>query len=251
MAKFTSHDTLEDFIRACRNDNSNGQGVCRAGVTDLIQLFTADMGIATTPVGAYLDPSTALPVYLQLASGHGCLYDAIRTPQLCVFFDANEMYGRCKYQVLPQARQPDQLPLQFFVATYLDQDDHITTLSQFERMNLLLALEKALESGWGGECMVLVFFPDYAAHYQTPGMPPPTADCCCVGCYGSKKMWMNPDWIRQPLRDFHNYPSGGAPFFRRMKGRLNSVFDVQHCKNHVLANGSDPPLVVLDQSTPA
>ena len=140
------------------------------GVTKLMQLLTADMGIATTLVGAYLDPSTALPLYLELARAHGCLHDAVRTPQLCVFFDANEMYGRRKCQVLsvhlPQARQPHQLLLQLPLARYLDQDDHITTSSQFERMDLLPALEKALESGWGGESMELVFSPDYAAYYR-------------------------------------------------------------------------------------
>ena len=103
-------------------------------MTKLMQLFTADMGIATTPVGAYLDPSTALPLYLELARAHGCLHDAVRTPQLCVFSDANEMYGRRKCQVLsvhlPQARQPHQLLLQLPLARYLDQDDHITTSSQ-------------------------------------------------------------------------------------------------------------------------
>ena len=215
-------------------------------MTKLMQLLTADMGIATTPVGAYLDPSTALPLYLELARAHGCLHDAVRTPQLCFFFDANEMYGRRKCQVLsvhlPQARQPHQLLLQLPLARYLDQDDHITTSSQFERMDLLPALEKALESGWGGESMELVFSPDYAAYYRTTGTPPPTADCCCVECYGSKKLWKHPDWIRQPLRDFHNYPSRCAPFFRLMKCRLNSVYDVHHCNNHVLANGVIHPL---------
>ena len=57
IVKFTTHDTWEDFIRARRNNDGNGQGVYRTGVTKLMQLLTADMGIATTPVGAYLDPS--------------------------------------------------------------------------------------------------------------------------------------------------------------------------------------------------
>ena len=124
-------------------------------MTNLMQLLTANMGIATTPVGVYLDPSTALPLYLELARAHGCLLDAVRTPQLCVFFDANEMYGRRKCQVLsvhlPQARQPHQLLLQRPLARYVDHNDHITTSSQFERMDLLPALAKALESAWGGE----------------------------------------------------------------------------------------------------
>ena len=142
-------------------------------MTKLMQLLTADMGIATTPVGAYLDPSTALPLYLELARAHGCLHDAVRTPQLCVFFDATEIYGRRKCQVLSvqlsQARQPHQLLLQLPLAKYLDQDDHITTSSQFERMDLLPALEKALQSGWGGESMELNFSPDYAAYYRPQG----------------------------------------------------------------------------------
>ena len=123
-------------------------------MTNLMQLLTADMGFATTPVGVYPDPSTALPLYLEFARAHGCLHDAVRTPQLCIFFDANEMYGPRKCQVLsvhlPQARQPHQLPLQLSLARCLDQDDHITTSSQFECMDLLPALEKALESGWAG-----------------------------------------------------------------------------------------------------
>ena len=241
IAKCTTHDTWEDFIRARRNNDGNGQGVYRTGVTKLMQLLTADMGIATTPVGAYLDLSTALSLYLELARAHGCLHDAVRTPQLCVFFDANEMYGRRKCQVLsvhlPQARQPHQLLLQLPLARYLDQGDHITTSSQFERVDLLPALEKALESSGDGESIELGFSPDYAAYYQTTGTPPPTADCCCVECYGSKGLWKHPDWIRQPLRDFHNYPSRCAFFFRLMKCRLNSVYDVHHCNNHVLANG--------------
>ena len=110
MAKFTTHDTWEDFIRGRRNNDGNGQAVYRIGVTNLMQLFTAYMGVATTPLGAYLDPSTALPLYPDLARAHGCLHDAVRTPQLCVFFDANEMYWRRKCQVLSvhllQARQP-------------------------------------------------------------------------------------------------------------------------------------------------
>ena len=65
-------------------------------MTKLMQLLTADMGIATTPVGAYLDPSTALPLYLELARAHGCLHDAIRTPQLCSLFETNETsHGSC------------------------------------------------------------------------------------------------------------------------------------------------------------
>ena len=56
---------------------------------DLMQLLTAGIGIATTQVGADLDQSTPLPLYLELARGHGCLHDTVRTPQLCVFFDAN------------------------------------------------------------------------------------------------------------------------------------------------------------------
>ena len=100
IPKFTTDDTWEDFIRARRNNDGNGQAVYRTGVTKLMQLLTADMGIATTPVGAYLDPSTALPLYLEPARAHGCLHDAVRAPQLCVFFDANEMYGRRKCQVL-------------------------------------------------------------------------------------------------------------------------------------------------------
>ena len=34
----------------------------------------------------------------------------------------------------------------------------------------------------------------------------------------------------------YNYASRCAPFFRLMKCRLNSVYDVHHCNNHVLAN---------------
>ena len=60
IAKFTIHDTWEYLIRARRNNDGNGQGLYRTGVTKLMQLLTADMGIATSPVGAYLDPSTAL-----------------------------------------------------------------------------------------------------------------------------------------------------------------------------------------------
>ena len=56
---------------------------------NLMQLLTAGIGIATTHVGADLDQSTTLPLYLELARGHGCLHDTVRTPQLCVFFDAN------------------------------------------------------------------------------------------------------------------------------------------------------------------
>ena len=190
-------------------------------MTNLMQLLTADMGIATTPVGAYLDPSTALPLYSELARPHGCLHDAVRTPQLCVFFDANEMYGGRECQVLsvhlPQARQPHQVLLQSFLARYLDQDDHIPTLSQFECMDLLPALEKALKSSWGGESMVLVFSPDYAAYYRSTGTTPPRADSCCVECYGSKKLWKHPDWKQRPLQDFHNYPSRCAPFSRLVK----------------------------------
>ena len=190
MAKFTTHDTWEDFIRARRNNDGNGQGVCRTGVTNLMQLLKADIGIATTPVGAYVEPSTGLPLYLELDTTHRCLHAAVRTPQLYVFFDANEMYGRRKCQVLsvhlPQGCQPHQLLLQLPLARYLDQDDHITTSSQFERMDLLPALEKALQSGWDGESMGLLFSPDYATYCRTTGMPPATADCSCVECYGSK-----------------------------------------------------------------
>ena len=213
-------------------------------MTKLMQLLTADMGIATTPVGAYLDPSTAL--YLKLARAHGCLHYAVRTPQLFVSFDAKKMYGRLKCYLLsvhlPQACQPRQLLLQLPLARYLDQDDHIKTSSQFECMDLLPALEKALESGCGGESMGLVFCSDYAAYYQTTGTPPPTADCCCVECYGSKDLWKQLDWIRQSLQDFHNYTSRCAPFFRLMKCRLTCVYDVHHCNNHVLANRVINPL---------
>ena len=45
IAKFTTHDTWEDFIRARRNNDGNGQGVYRTGVTKLMQLLTADMGM--------------------------------------------------------------------------------------------------------------------------------------------------------------------------------------------------------------
>ena len=191
-------------------------------MTNLMQLLTADMGIATTPVGAYPDQSTALPLYLELARTHRCLHDAVRTPQLCVFFDANEMYGRGKCKLLskhlPRARQPHHLLLQLPLVRYLYQDDHITASSQFECMDLLSALEKAFKCSWGGESMKLVFPPDYAAYYLTTGTPPPKADCCCVECYGSKRPFRNPDWIRQPLREFHNYPSHCAPFFVRHGG---------------------------------
>ena len=74
--------------------------------------------------------------------------------------------------------------------------------------------------------MELIFSPHYAAYYRITGTPPPTADCCCVECYGSKKLWRHPDWIRQPLRDFHNY----------------GVYDVHRCNNHLLANGVIQPL---------
>ena len=138
IAKFTTHNPREDFIRARRNNDGNRQGVYRTGVTKLMQLLTADVAIATTPVRAYLDPSTALSLYLELARAHCCLHDAVRTPQLCVFFDDNEMYGRHKCQVLSvhlsQACQPHQLLLQLPLARYLEQDGHITTSSQFERM---------------------------------------------------------------------------------------------------------------------
>ena len=154
ISEFTTHDTREHFIRARRKNDGNGQGVYRTGVTNLMQLLTPDMGIATTPVGAYLDPSTTHPLYWELARAHGCLHDAVRTPQLCVYFDANEIDGRRKCQVLsvhlPQARQPHQLPLQLPLARYLDQDDHITISLQFEHVDLLRALEKASESSWGG-----------------------------------------------------------------------------------------------------
>ena len=124
IAKITTHDTWEDFIRARRNNDGNGQGMYRTGVTNLVQSLTADMGTAVTPVSAYLDPSTTRPLYLEPARAHGCLHDAVRTPQLCVLFDANEMYGSRKCQVLsvhlPQARQPHQLLLQLPLARYLD-----------------------------------------------------------------------------------------------------------------------------------
>ena len=111
LAKFTPHDTWEDFIRARRNNDGNSQGVYRTGVTNLMQLLTADMGIATTPVGAYLDPGTAPPPYFELARAHGCLHDAVRTPQLCILFDANEMYGCRKCQVpTPSATFPREIP---------------------------------------------------------------------------------------------------------------------------------------------
>ena len=37
-----------------------------------------------------LHPSTSVPLYLELTRAHGCLHDTVRTPQPCVFFDANE-----------------------------------------------------------------------------------------------------------------------------------------------------------------
>ena len=57
-----------------------------------------------------------------------------------------------------------------------------------------------------------------------------------------KKLWKHPDCKQQPLRSIHNYPSRCAPFVRLMKCRLNSVYDVHNCNNHVLANGVILPL---------
>ena len=93
MAKFTTHEAGYDCIWVRRSINGICHGLCRTTVTSLMKILKADMGIATMPVGAYLDPSTAVPSYLELSRTHGCMHDAIICPQLSVFFDANEMYG--------------------------------------------------------------------------------------------------------------------------------------------------------------
>ena len=154
------------------------------------------------------------------------------------------MYGRCKCQVLgvhlSQARQRHQLLLQLPLARYLDQDYHITTWSHFERMDLLPALEKAFESGWGGEW----------SWFFLLIMPPTTGrqrrfhrqQIAAVWSAMFKKNVEAPSLDSAAFAGFSQLPFTLRSLLSPHELSPQSVYDVHHCNNHVLANGVIHPL---------
>ena len=167
-------------------------------------------------------------------------------PRLALFFDANELYGRDNRQLISfsllDARSPHQLGLQLPIARYLGKDDHITTFAVMTECDLITAFEVVLQTGWNGGPMELWVTLDWQALRSFAKVPPPTAQMCCVECWGVKDDFRFPTHVGQPLRDFLGYPSKLLPILRLIKRRENFSYEPEHANNHALANGIVHPL---------
>ena len=154
LAKFECCDTWLEFARA-----KGAKGVYRSSVTKLEAKLTGDLSLGKTTKGAFLDPAQALPLFLKLAYEGDFCSRTVTVPRLALFFDASEIYGREKCQLilfsLPDARSPHQLGLQLPIARYLGKDDHITTFAVITDCDVITALEVVLQTGWNGFLMEL------------------------------------------------------------------------------------------------
>ena len=114
-----------------------------------------------------MDPAQALPLFLKLAYEGVFVLRTVTPQRLALFFDANEIYGRDKCQLilfsLPDARSPHQLGLQLPIARYLRKDDNITTFGVMTECDLITALEVVLQTGWNGGPMELCIRLDWQA----------------------------------------------------------------------------------------
>ena len=82
---------------------------------------------------------------------------------------------------------------------------------------------------------------DWQALRSFANVPPPTAQMCCVECWGVKDDLGLPTHVQQPLRDFLGYPSKLLPILRLIERRENFSYEAEH-ENHALANGIVHPL---------
>ena len=241
LAKFECCGIWLEFARA-----RGAKGVYRSSVTKLEAKLTGDLSLGETTKGAFLDPAQALPLFLKLAYEGDFVPRTVTVPRLALFFDANEIYGRDKCQLisfsLPDARSPHQLGLQLPIARYLGKDDHITTFAVMTEFDLITALEVVLQTGWKGGPMELCISLDWQALRSFANVPPPTAQMCCVECWGVKDHFCFPKHVRQPLRDFLGYPSKLLPILRLIKRRENFSYEPVHANNHALANEIVHPL---------
>ena len=200
-----------------------------------------DLSLGKTTKGAFLDPAEALPLFLKLAYEGDFVPRTVTVLRLALFFDANELYGRDKCQLilfsLPDARSPHQLGPQLPIARYLGRDDHITTFAVKTECDLITALEVVWQTGWTGGLMELRITLDWQVLRIFANVPPPTAQMCCVECWGVKDDFRFPTHVRQLLRDFLGCPSKLLPIIRLIKRRENSSYEPEHADNHALANG--------------
>ena len=241
LAKLECCDTWLKFARA-----RSAKGVYRIWVTKPEAKLTGDLSLGETTKGAFLDPAQALPLFLKLAYEGDFVPRTVTVPRLALFFNANDIYGRDKCQLisfsLPDARSPHQLGLELPIARYLGREDHITTFAVMTEWDLITALEVVLPIGWNEGPMELCISLDWQALRSLANVPPPMAQMCCVECWGVKDDFRFFTHVRQPVRNFLRYPSKLLPVLRLIKRRENFSYEQEHANNHALANGNLHPL---------
>ena len=183
-----------------------------------------------------------MPLFLHLAARDDVLQPQIPdwAVALCIFFGANNMFKGKKCQLvslsLPQAKQPHQLALNLKLCRYIDTNHHATTAAHLKRRNLLPALKRALQCGWQGKSMRLVWWPDLAARTKTLNAQPPTAKEWCAECHALRERFRDRMCPPAALRQFSTLETQYFDSFDLFTSPLNVVYNTLHCCALVLTN---------------
>ena len=126
------------------------KGVYKDGITRVQKVIEAEMPIMKTSRGAFLDPSQAIPQFLDLAGAVWVCHDREYTPSMNLFCNATTFapYRREKCHVLslglPHTKQPHAQSMQLCLGWRLGNENGVDFMAQFTVIGLIAALKSAM-----------------------------------------------------------------------------------------------------------
>lgn len=238
LAKRKSKDNWYDFIQS-----NQGYGVYRNRVTQLhMDLINNVGGVRKTTKGAFLDPSTTIPMYLDLATKTKLFHQGDYRKSFCLFLDATEMQQykpqKCNFLAvtLPQARRPHATQLVHGLGRWLGPDKGQDMWEVFKILDLVEVLRKVTKGEAGVEPMRLVVSPDWACGDEILGWVGPGHPEACFDCWLLRNDWKKPGrrGRRRLLKHFTNTPF--RPLLELLESELDFVYDVSHCNALMLSH---------------
>ena len=217
-------------------------GLYRSAATALEKEIALEMGlsIATSPQGAFVDPSVAIPTYLQLCETSKVSLEGTYPRALLVFLDAKEMYDRREVQLLslslPYAKRPHQLAMQLTIGRWLAPDSAFNIACIFRQIGFVAALRAALKRGLDGQCLRLTWAPDWKALRTVLNWVGPGDQRACPCCWAPKSHWKQAGYRKGALRRLKDFDTPNMDFLALFSSFLDIVYDPLHCIALVLSH---------------
>lgn len=202
-----------------------------------------EIPIEKTSRGAFVNPATTIPIFLQLASAPGVCHGGKElgyTPSLNLFCDATKMapYGKEKVHVLsiglPHAKQPHALEMQLCLGRWIGNEGALDFWAQFLRIGLITALAVALSTPFRGVKPRLTIVADWAFLVSLLSHHPVGHRYACICCRSLKEHWMYARYPKGAPLFLSHFSTALRPLLDLLESHLDVIYDPLHAVALVL-----------------